>query len=168
MKEVKIKPVLFTSKKYADGTYPIMIRITSGRRLSYEAIGHSIPKEAWNPETSLVFASKPKLTKKHSEEYSEKKLKELKQAFAHAIVLPNFKTINRDIDNRMTEVDGKVSKMKANNEMLDARSIKIKIDPRANADKRNSLIAFGERMAQDYKDGGNIRTYKRCNSILKN
>jgi hypothetical protein len=47
LKELKIKPVQYTNKKYANGTNPIMIRITAGRKLFYEGIGHSIPKEAF-------------------------------------------------------------------------------------------------------------------------
>jgi hypothetical protein len=55
-----------------------MIRITAGRKVFYESIGHSIPKEAWNPLDSNVFETKPKLTQKLINSYSPTKLKELK------------------------------------------------------------------------------------------
>jgi hypothetical protein len=167
MKEVKLKPVLYTSKKYADGTYPIMIRITFLRKPFYEAIGHSIVKEAWNPLDSRVFESKPKFTQKIIESYSPAKAKELKDLFAHSIVLSNCKTINSDIENRLNEVSQVLNKMKANEESLDARSIKSRICPENSKKKSNSLIVFGDKMTEKYKEGGNVRTYKRYKSILK-
>jgi len=54
MKEVKVRPALYTSKKYADGTHLLMIRITVNRKLLYEAIGHAIPKNGWNPQKKNV------------------------------------------------------------------------------------------------------------------
>jgi len=45
---VKIKAVLFKSKVLADGSHPIMMRITKDRKLSYKATGYSSKVAKWD------------------------------------------------------------------------------------------------------------------------
>ncbi len=57
----KLTVVLYTSKKYKDGSSPIMLRLTKNRQLKYFKIGDErfniIPKQ-WNAEFGLVKADK--------------------------------------------------------------------------------------------------------------
>lgn len=55
----KVKAVLFKGKVYADGTHPIMIRVTKDRVSTYKATGFSVPVNAWDSENHLVFDKKP-------------------------------------------------------------------------------------------------------------
>ncbi len=55
------RTVLFTSKKYKDGSSPIMLRITKNKQLKYFKIGDekfNIKPEKWNYEYGLVKADK--------------------------------------------------------------------------------------------------------------
>ncbi|HCY76497.1 MAG TPA: hypothetical protein DHV28_11300 [Ignavibacteriales bacterium] len=57
----KIRVVLYTSKAYKDGTYPIMLRLTKSSSLKYFKIGDerfNILEKQWNKEFSLVKADK--------------------------------------------------------------------------------------------------------------
>ena len=49
----KIKPVLFTSKKLADGKHPVMLRITH-HKVGYAAIGCSCRPEDWDDKFSRL------------------------------------------------------------------------------------------------------------------
>src|SRR5579863_8012832 len=105
MKDVKIKAVLFTSKTYADGTHPIFIRITTNRKVSYESLGYSIKKEAWDPLNSKVFENKPKFTESLNKTLSSDKAKQIKELFSNAIVLANANSINSEIITRIAEIN---------------------------------------------------------------
>ncbi len=57
----KISVVLFTSKKYNDGTSPIMLRLTKNQQLKYFKIGYekfNILSKQWDKEFGLVKADK--------------------------------------------------------------------------------------------------------------
>src|ERR1022692_2408424 len=166
MKEIKLKPVLFLSKTYADGTHPILIRITGNRKVQYEGLGYSVPFEAWNPLEQRVFQSRPKATEKLLERYPPQKRNEIKRLYNEAMVLSNAKTINTDIENKITEISLALNKMKANEESIDVKSIKRRISTATNKGRESSLLVFGDEMADNYLKGGNIRTYKRYTMIL--
>ncbi len=53
----KATVVLYTSKKYKDGTSPIMLRVTKNKQLKYFKIGDenfNIKTKQWNKEFGLV------------------------------------------------------------------------------------------------------------------
>ncbi len=54
----KIKPVLFTSKKLADGKHPVMLRITH-HKVGYAAIGCSCHPDDWDHVNSCLKSSFP-------------------------------------------------------------------------------------------------------------
>jgi integrase/recombinase XerD len=59
----KIKIVLFTYKKYKDGSSPIMLRVTKGKQPKYFKIGDerfNIKEEQWNKESGLINVDKKK------------------------------------------------------------------------------------------------------------
>jgi site-specific recombinase XerC len=167
MKDVKFKPVLFTSKTYAEGGHPILIRITNNRKVQYEGIGYAIPFEAWNPLEGKVFESRIKISEKTLLRFPPEKRNEIKQIFANAKVLHNAKSINADIVNKMAEISQALNKMKANDESISVQSIKKKISPVAAKGREKSLLVFGDEMTENYLSSGNIRTYKRYKMILK-
>lgn len=53
----KVKAVLFTSKKFNDGTFPVMLRITHKRKVKYVSLKISVPESHWNKKEALLFSN---------------------------------------------------------------------------------------------------------------
>ena len=67
---MRIKAVLYKSKTLSDGTHPIMIRLTHGKKLKYKSVGVSLMESMWDHKNS-----RPK--RKHPQSQSIEKLIEL-------------------------------------------------------------------------------------------
>lgn len=162
----KIKAVLFTSKTYKDGTLPIMIRLTQNRKLLYTSVGHAVPADAWDEDAQRVYEKQPKITKRQEGQLNPKKLAEVKERYKHAIVLHNADTINSDIEDKLAEVAGINQKLKVNEESLDLRNIKNKLNEPEEGDRNKSFLAFGKGYRDNYLKAKSIGTYKRYKTVL--
>jgi hypothetical protein len=104
MKKAKIRAFLFP-KPYSNGEYPIYIRIYLNAKSSYVSIGYSIPQNAWNPDKSEVWESKPSLTEKMKESHSKEEIKAFRKLQSSIILLPNAQKINSDIRAKIGELE---------------------------------------------------------------
>lgn len=162
----KVKAILFKGKVYADGTHPIMIRVTKDRVRTYKAVGHSVPEYAWDTESHLVFEKKPSITKGQEGRLNEAKLKELTNLYKNAIVLHNAHHINSAIKDMIRDIGNINEKLKVNNESLEIDNIKSKINPNKKIDQKKNFIAYGEYMRDNYIKSGSLLTAKRYTMVL--
>lgn len=166
MKLPKVKAVLFKSKTHKDGSHPIMIRITHQRKVIYKGTGHSVTPDAWDEDNSLVYEKKPTVTKRQEGQLNSEKLRELKTRYANAIVLSNAKHINSAIVDAISEINAINQKLKINEESLDLKNIRKKLNPDPTSNKRVSFLAFGRDKQERLLKSGAINTYKRYKTII--
>lgn len=166
MSTPKIKPVLYKSKTYKDGSHPIMIRITQDRKLLYKAVGHAVVPDAWDEENCCVYEKDPKISKRQEGQFKPEKLAELKERYKHAIVLHNAGNINSDIQDKLEELAEIKDDIKINKENLDLKTIKDKLSPNESVDRNKSFIAYGEAHRDKFLKAGSIGTYKSYKSTL--
>ena len=162
----KIKAVLYTSKTYKDGSHPIMIRLTQNRKLLYTAVGHAVHKIAWDEDSQRVYEKQPKITKRQEGQLNPSKLAEVKERYKHAIVLHNADHINAAIEDKLDEVAGINQKLKVNEESLDLRNIKSKLNAPEEGDRNKSFLTFGKEYRDNYLKVKSIGTYKRYKTVL--
>ncbi len=163
----KVKAVLFTGKKYKDGTHPILIRVTKDRKHTYKSVGHSIVPEAWDNESRRVYEKKPQVTKRQEEQLTPGKLAELKAEYKKAVVLSNAKHINSVIENMLASISAINQKMQVNAEPLSVKTIKAKLTPKSGKADVSSLFAKGEAIQDRFSRAGSISTAKRYKMVLK-
>lgn len=162
----KVKAVLFKGKVYADGTHPIMIRVTKDRVSTYKATGFSVPENAWDTENHLVFEKKPVITKGQEGQLKEAKILQLKELYKKAQILTNAGHINSVISNMIGEIGDISQKLKINNESLKVGNIKAKISPEKGGDQKKNFIVYGEYMRDKYIKSGSLLTAKRYTMVL--
>lgn len=164
---LKIKAVLFKGKIYADGTHPILIRVTNNRRHTYKAVGYSIKDYAWDEENHLVYEKKPIITKRQEGQLSNQKLDYLKHRYANAILLYNAKQINEAIKDKIVEISLITQKLKVNGDSLDIHNIRSNIKPNSGNSKNLSFTVYATAKQEKLLASGHIGTYKRYKSILE-
>jgi site-specific recombinase XerD len=167
MKLTKIKPYLKKSKVYANGTCPIYISLIRNRRQSLISTGHSIPAESWNEKEGRVWESKPRITPMEKATLTAGELEELKRLYSAAIVLSNAKTINQEIANKIAELILLQNKLRANEESLDVKNIKIRYDVDPDQDRTKNFLAYWQGLVDKTLHAGNIGTHKRYKTILE-
>ena len=167
MKPVKIKPYLKKSKISHGGKSPIYISVTRNSKESLISVGHSIPLEAWNKEEGRVFEKKPKVTSKQEKTLTKEELSALKKEYSEAIVLYNAKTINTDIENRMSELSLLQSKLRVTNESLEVKNIKKIYTHDPDLDRSKNFIKFGYELAARLFKNDKIGTYKAYTTVIK-
>lgn len=162
----KVRAVLFKSKTYKDGSHPIMIRLTQNRKLLYTAVGHAVHADAWDEDTQRVYEKQPKITKRQEAQLNPKKLAEVKERYRHAVVVHNAAHINSAIEDKLDEVAGINQKLKVNEESLDLRNIKSKLNAPEEGDRNKSFMTFGREYRDNYLKAKSIGTYKRYKTVL--
>ena len=146
MSAPKIAVVFYKYKTYANGTHPVMIRITANRKSSYLTTGYSIRPENWDEENSRLIETR-------SKEHPEKK------------PLSNAKAINTDIELQVSKVIKAKQDVSMTNQPQTSFIIKSKIDAKYTA--AENFLEYGKVQTQLLKDKSKIRTAKNYTSVLK-
>jgi integrase/recombinase XerD len=163
----KVTAVLFTGKRYKDGTHPILIRISNNRKHTYKKAGFSVTSDAWDSNTRRVYEKKPQISKKQMEYLTAEKAAALKTKYRDAIVLSNAKHINSVIDNLIASINTLNQKLQVNDESLSVKNIKSKLTPRSQTQNRNSFFTKGNSIEDRFRRSNSISTAKRYRMVLK-
>lgn len=163
MKLAKFKPYLKKKSVYKDGTSPIYICIKKYRKESLINVGYSVPAEAWNEEEGRVYETKPKITAVHRATLGFEALEKM----AAIVVMTNAKTINSEIERKLSELTLLQDKLRASSEDLEPDEIKTRYLSNPNEDRSKSFIAYAKEIYGNLLKAGNIGTYKRYKSVVK-
>lgn len=166
MSNARIKPVLFTGKKYSDGTYPILIRITSHRKSNYIKTGYSVLPENWNEVEQKVYDKKPRITPQLKQQLTPEALKETLKQFQKAIVLPNAARINADIQDKITDLLNLKRKLEVNEQNISSDILKRQLDKKYKGDLSSDIFNYGNSFIQQLSEKGLAGTYRRYKTIL--
>ena len=166
MVEIKIKPILFTGKKYSDNKSPIFIRLTLDRKSTYISVGHSIKPENWDNDESKVYEKKPKITPQLELKVSKDELARLTKIYDKAEVLKNAIKINSDIKSKQSQIETKLNELNILKKPISLKILKDAIDSNGKTN-HYSFIVYAEKIAQEFLSEGKISTYKSCNSVIK-
>lgn len=146
MSAAKIAIVHYTYKKYADGTHPIMIRITANRKARYIATGYSVNKENWDEQNSRLLESKVK------NDPSKK-------------VLSNAKAINADIELKLNDIIRVKQQVSLTDGIQSSQHIKDKAVNKYNAS--SDFFVYADKIVLDLSEQNKISTSKNFRSVLK-
>jgi len=146
MSAAKIAIVHYTYKKYADGTHPVMIRITANRKARYIATGYSVNKENWDQQNSRLLESKVK------NDPSKK-------------VLSNAKAINADIELKLNDIIRVKQQVSLTDGIQSSQHIKDKAINKYNAS--SDFFVYADKIVLDLSDQNKISTSKNFRSVLK-
>lgn len=166
MSKTSVKPVLFTGKRYSDGTSPIMIRITANRVVKYIATGHSAVVHNWNPLDNRVYESKPRLSAKLKEQLSPEAYKNLEGSYRQAQVLPNAAKINATIEDKLHEIQAQQRKMEVNDEHVSSLSLKTRIVQKNKAEVAGDVFTYATKVIERLKESGKAGTMKGYKTIM--
>ncbi len=146
MSAPKIAIVYYTYKKYADGTHPIMIRITANRKARYISTGYSVKPENWDEENNCLLVSKTKSN-------PSKK------------VLANAKAINSDIELKLNDVIRVKQQVSLTDGNQSSKYIKDKATNKYNAS--SDFFVYGNKIVLDLAERNKISTSKNYLSVLR-
>ncbi|MDQ2178781.1 site-specific integrase [Marinifilum sp. D714] len=99
----KVKAVLFTSKKFKDDTFPVMLRITHNRKVKYVSMKISVPKSHWNMKESILVTE----VKSKGRLYKRKNLEIQSEIVKYSEVIMNL-----DSTGKYYTVDDIIAKLK--------------------------------------------------------
>jgi site-specific recombinase XerD len=142
----KIAIVFYTYKKYADGTHPIMIRITANRKARYIATGYSVKPENWDDENNCLFTTK---TNKHLGKKA----------------LSNAKAINSDIEQKLSDVIRVKQQVSLSEGSQTSQYIKDKATNKYNAS--TDFLVYGKKHVDHLIERNKISTAKNISSVLR-
>ena len=162
----KIKPIL-KSKKDKYGRCPIYISISKHRRQRLIRVGYMVPPNAWNKREGKVYEVKPRLTPALSAKLTQGEIAMLKEEFATAEVLHNAKTINSEIQNKVSALVQLQTKIRSNDESLDLKNIKKQFDIDPDSDRAKNFLIYAEDARDNLLKSGNIGTHTRYKTVLK-
>jgi site-specific recombinase XerD len=163
----KVKVLLRTDKPLANDTFPIWIRITHLRKSSYMATGYSCQEEEWNPESSRLYESKPRVTLSQKEDLNPLELKNLKKTYSAIKVNSLARKINSEIDKKVRKILLTTDKLEANEQNLSSKIIKNLLSSQDNGYSGKSFIQYWNKqilILEGKEAFGTLKTYK---SILK-
>lgn len=146
MSAPKIAVVFYKYKTYANGTHPILIRISANRKSSYVSTGYSVKEENWDEENK-------RLVETRSKEHPERK------------ILSNAKAINTDIELQVSKVIQAKQDISMTEQPQTSIIIKNKIDAKYTASE--NFLEYGKIQVQLLRDRAKVRTAKNCTSVLK-
>lgn len=168
MKSLNIKPVLFTSKTYENGKHPILIRLTYGSKVKYLSTKDAVSDVNWNKNDNNVFEKKPILTERQKRTLNEVKLLELKKAYSEAIVLPDAKSINQRIYNKLQLINDVIKKLEVAKLEVNLKNIFDEIDraDESKSDKTIGFIRYAEGILKELEPT-KYRTYKNYKTAIE-
>ncbi|HLO70052.1 MAG TPA: site-specific integrase [Flavipsychrobacter sp.] len=166
MSSIKIKAVLFTSKKLKDNTHPILIRITHDRKSIYKSIGYSAPIEAWDSENSRVFEKKPQISKRQEGQLNSEKIIALREIYKKAIVLSNATAINQAIANGLNSAETAKTYVNVVEKDVSIEKIKETLYPEKNVNRKLSFLSYAEEVRDRFLAKGSIGTHKNYKSVI--
>lgn len=167
MSTAKITAFLFP-KQYSNGEFPIYIRITQNRKSNYVSVGYSVPAGAWCKKKARVYESMPTLTKKLKETLSDAEIKAFKEEQASVILLPNAYKINSEIDSKIGELVNLRTKLTANNETYNSKTLKKKIENKDLIDNsKKDFLIYIEEIAKRKYASKQIRTAEKYEVMLR-
>jgi len=88
----RIRPVLFTSKQYKDGTYPVMIRVSHRGKMKYFSMKISVPKDHWDEKEDLLNIK----IKDFSKIYKRRNLEIRKSQLKFMEIVNDFEMLDRN------------------------------------------------------------------------
>ncbi len=162
----KIKPIL-KSKKDKNGRCPIYISISKDRRQRLIHVGFVVPPNAWNKREGRVYEVKPRLTPALSAKHTQGEIAMLKEEFATAVVLHNAKTINSEIQNKVSALVQLQTKLRSNDESLDLKNIKKQFDTDPDSDRAKNFLIYAEEARDNLLRSGKVGTHTRYKTVLK-
>lgn len=166
MSSIKIKAVLFTSKKLKDNTHPILIRITHDRKSIYRSIGYSAPVEAWDSENNRVFEKKPQISKRQEGQLNNEKILELRETYKKAIVLSNAAAVNQAIVNGINSAETAKNYVNFVEKDVSIEKIKETLYPEKNINRKLSFLSYAEEVRDRFLAKGSIGTHKNYKSVI--
>lgn len=167
MKAPIVKPILYISKVYSDGTHPIMVRITKNRKRVYKAIGYSVLQENWDFENDCCYEKKPAISKRQEGQLNSTKLIELKKRYSQAKILSNASHINSIINDAVADINNISDKLKINEESLEVENFRQKLNPKKETmDIKINIHVYGTSLQEKYLKSGSVGTYKRYKVVL--
>lgn len=169
MKPPIVKAILLTSRTYADGTHPIMIRITKDRKRMYKSIGYSVLPENWDFENDCCYEKKPSITKRQEGLLNSEKLNVLKSRYSNSVTLSNASHLNSLIKSAIDDIFNIHQKMKVENIPVQVETIKEAIENSLVTTKRVSLnlIDYGRCHIDKLIRMGSIGTSKRYKVVIE-
>ncbi|MBK9285846.1 MAG: site-specific integrase [Sphingobacteriaceae bacterium] len=166
MTDYKVKNVLFTGKKYSNGESPILVRVTALRKSIYLSTGQTCFKENWDKNTSCLYSSKPRIKEKQQIELNSDSLKALKKEYSKVRVNLKNKKINAEIEEKLQKVKDEIKK---HNHLKDINLVfkLLKQGEKTGLEySKDSYLSFAQKVVKDELVSGNIKSYKRFNSIV--
>jgi integrase/recombinase XerD len=145
MDRTKVKVVLFTSKVYADGTSPILIRMTNNRKSSYVSTGYSATLQNWDEKNNKLIEARSKIS-------------------LGKIPLQNARAINNDIEFKMTEVIGAKQKLSIQEAEFSSSLLKKRLQ--SDVEEENGFTNYALKKIQQLEEAGQFRTYKRYKMVV--
>lgn len=146
MSSPKIAIVYYTYKKYANGTHPIMIRITANRKARYITTGYSVKPENWDDENNCLFTHR---TKKHPEKKA----------------LSNAKAINSDIELKLNDIIRIKQQVSLTDGSQTSQHIKDKATNKYNAS--SDFLVYAQKSVDNLIERNKISTAKNHLSVLR-
>lgn len=146
MSAPKIAIVYYTYKKYANGTHPIMIRITANRKARYIATGYSVKPENWDDDNNCLYTTRAK-------KYPEKK------------ALSNAKAINSDIEQKLNDVIRIKQQVSLTDCSQTSQYIKDKAINKYNAS--SDFLVYAQKSVDNLIERNKISTAKNQLSVLR-
>ena len=146
MSAPKIAIVYYTYKKYADGTHPIMIRITANRKARYMATGYSVKSENWDDENNCLYTT-------HTKKHPGKK------------ALSNAKAINSDIELKLNDVIRVKQQVSLTDGSQTSQHIKDKATNKYNAS--SDFIVYAKKSVDHLVERNKISTAKNHLSVIR-
>lgn len=142
----KIAIVYYTYKKYADGTHPILIRITANRKARYMATGYSVKPENWDDENNCLYTIR-------TNKLSGKK------------ALSNAKAINSDIEYKLNDVIRAKQQVSLADGSQTSQHIKDKATKKYNAS--TDFLVYAKKSVDHLIERNKLSTAKNHLSVLR-
>jgi len=146
MSAPKIAIVYYTYKKYADGTHPILIRITANRKARYIATGYSVKSENWDDENNCLYTT-------HTKKHPGKK------------ALSNAKAINSDIELKLNDVIRIKQQVSLTDGSQTSQHIKDKATNKYNAS--SDFLVYAKKSVDHLVERNKISTAKNHLSVIR-
>jgi site-specific recombinase XerD len=162
----KVKAILYGAKSYSDGTHPILIRITFNRERIYKSVGFSVEENAWDELNGLVWEKKPSITKRQEGQLKQEKLKELKSKYGSAFIISNARHVNTVIQDSISEVNSIIQQLHVNDEKIDLKTIKERLNPANIGDRKNSFFVYAKERQDLLFNKGSVGTSRSYDSAI--
>lgn len=165
--KVNVKAVLYRSKTLKDGTHPILIRITKGRKVSYIGIGYSLRPENWNEEESKAWESKPRISNEEKLSLEPYQLQVRKDLYSSARVHDLAKVINSKLEEDLASLTLQKKAMEVEGSNITSKNLKKRLQPENEINSDKSFLSYFKSYTQNLYDTGKFGTWNRYDNAYK-